>query len=80
MSCGINNKEGDVNEVVIYEKISGLLFIEVGEGGGEGFETETIILGASYDSASLVARVASNWHVIRKSNNELVLLLQSQAY
>jgi len=33
-----------------------LRFIEVGEGGGEGFETETIILGVSYDLASLVLR------------------------
>jgi hypothetical protein len=57
ISCGINDREGDDNDVAVDERIDGRLFIEVGEGGGDGFGMEVTILGAgrmSCDLASLV--------------------------
>ena len=56
--CGINDKEGDANDVAVDESIDGLLFIEVVEGGGNGFEMAEIILGAGQVFAVLRRRVA----------------------
>ena len=53
ISCGNNDKVGDVNDVAVDERIDDLLFIEVGEGGGEGFGMEVTILGAGRMSCDL---------------------------
>jgi hypothetical protein len=49
ISCGIKDRVGEANEVAVHERIDGLLFIEVGEGGGEGFGMDLVVLGAGAD-------------------------------
>jgi len=58
MSCGINDRVGDDNEAAVDKRIDGLLFIEVGEGGGDGFGMEVVILGAGRMSCDLAFLVS----------------------
>ena len=46
-SCAVNNLEGDASEVAVNGTFDDLLFIEVGQGGGDRFETVTMTFGAS---------------------------------
>jgi hypothetical protein len=53
ISCGMKDKVGEANEVAVDERIDGLRFIEVGEGGGDGFGMDVVILGAGRMSYNL---------------------------
>ena len=53
MNCGNNDSEGDAKEAAVDERIDGRRFIEVGEGGGDGFGMEVVILGAGRMSCDL---------------------------
>jgi len=53
MSCGNNDSEGDANEAAVDERMDGRRLIEVGEGGGDGFGMEVVILGAGRMSCDL---------------------------
>jgi len=46
ISCGIKDRVGEANDVTVDERMDGLLFIEVGEGGGDGFGMDVVILDA----------------------------------
>jgi len=50
-SCGNNDKDGDA--VAVDERIDGRRFIEVGDGGGDGFGMDVVILGAGRMSCDL---------------------------
>ena len=56
-SCGINDSVGDASEVAVDARIDGLLFIDVGEGGGDGLGTAVMILGAGHMSCDFVILV-----------------------
>jgi hypothetical protein len=53
MSCENNDSEDDANEEAADERIDGRRFIEVGEGGGDGFGMEVVILEAGRMSCDL---------------------------